>query len=321
MAKSNQKLWVITDGKIGDVNQCLGIAEALGGHIHQFIVSPRKLYSLLSPWGPVDHKALNNASQFFLGPFPDIAIASGRRAVPYLRYLKKKSNNKTLTVFLKDPRVGCKAADLIWVNSHDKLRGKNVLVTSTGPHRITERKLEMAAKNAPSHLRSLKQPRTAVLVGGNSRHHFFSESDIQSFAQALKQHNKTHSLMITASRRTPAKLAQILATLGEKENNYLWDGSGDNPLLPFLALSDNIIVTTDSANMLGEAAVTGKPIYGFQPSGGHPKFEQLTNELKRLGALTDFPYETTATNYEPINATPIIANWIRKQLDQRNNKG
>ena len=70
-------------------------------------------------------------------PFPDLVIASGRRAAPYVKAIKQASGGRTFTVILKDPRTGGSAADFLWVPAHDRLRGDNVLATLTSPHRIS----------------------------------------------------------------------------------------------------------------------------------------------------------------------------------------
>ncbi|WP_442881052.1 ELM1/GtrOC1 family putative glycosyltransferase [Bosea sp. (in: a-proteobacteria)] len=115
-------LWVLTDGKAGDEVQCLGVAERLGLAPEIRRVSPGRPWSWLMPRGPIDpREGPDRPGSPLRPPFPDIAIASGRRAVAYLRALKKASNGRSFTVFLKDPRTGATAADLIWVPQHDRL--------------------------------------------------------------------------------------------------------------------------------------------------------------------------------------------------------
>ena len=70
-------------------------------------VKPRSAYSWLMPLGP-DRPAGAAAGQDspIAPPFPDILVASGRRAVAYLRHVKQASGGRTFTVFLKDPAHG-----------------------------------------------------------------------------------------------------------------------------------------------------------------------------------------------------------------------
>src|SRR5690606_38590692 len=116
------------------------------------------------PWGPVDPREARAADGPLRPPFPDVAIGSGRRSVPYIRRLRRAG---VFTVFLKDPVAGSAVADLIWVQAHDRLRGDNVLVTLTPPHRFSADRLA-AARGAPlSEIAGLARPRVAVLVGGD----------------------------------------------------------------------------------------------------------------------------------------------------------
>ena len=75
--------------------------------------------------------------------------------------------------------------------------------------------------------------------------------------------------MATPSRRTPAELAAaVRENIGD---GFFWDGAGDNPYPAMLALADAMLVTGDSANMVGEATATGAPVHVFEPSGGVDK--------------------------------------------------
>ncbi len=138
------------------------------------------------PLGPIDPQERPQAKDSPIAPpFPDILVASGRRAVAYLRHVRQASGGKTFTVFLKDPRTGAKTADLIWVPEHDQLRGSNVIVTLTPPHRISQARLAAAREAPDPRLAGLKHPRVAVLAGGDSRHHHFTPEDADRFVAAL----------------------------------------------------------------------------------------------------------------------------------------
>jgi mitochondrial fission protein ELM1 len=241
-------------------------------------------------------------------PFPDLLIASGRRAVPYLRFVKRASGGRTFTVFLKDPRTGPETADFIWVSEHDRLRGPNVLATLTPPHGVLPGKLAEARTHPDPRLTGLPHPRVAVLVGGSSRHHRFTPADTARLTAQLETlAGNGASLMITASRRTPPALKDALADLARRRGGFFWDGSGPNPFVAMLALADAVVVTADSTNMVGEAAATGRPILLFEPEGGHPKFEAFLNGLKSKGIVHAFSGSLVGEPYPPLNATLEIA--------------
>ena len=47
------RLWVLTDGKIGDDVQCLAVARALSPAFEKRVIAPRALFAALAPWGPI----------------------------------------------------------------------------------------------------------------------------------------------------------------------------------------------------------------------------------------------------------------------------
>jgi hypothetical protein len=316
------RAWVLTDGKAGDEEPCRGVAEALGLEPELRRVSPRALFAWTMPWGPPDPaEGPGRAESPIRPPFPDLVIASGRRSVPYLRAVSRRSGGRVVTVFLKDPRTGPGTADLIWVPEHDALRGPNVLATLTPPHRISPERLRAAAAAPDPRVAALPSPRVAVLAGGDSRHARFTEADVTRFAAELRRlRDSGPSLMITPSRRTPPALRRALADLSGPRV-FLWDGTGENPYLPMLALAEAIVATADSFNMIGEAAATGAPILVFEPSGGHPKLRRFLKAMARHGAVQPFAGRLEGERYEPIDSTPVIAAAVAAAFARRRSLG
>jgi len=301
---------VLIDGKVGDEQQCFGVADALGLVPELRLVRPRRPFAWLAPHGPLDPRERPGRPEGPLPePYPDLVIASGRRAVPYLPALKRASGGRVFTVFLKDPRTGRGAADFLWVSEHDRLRGDNVLVSLTAPHRVSSARLEAARAAPDPRLAGLRRPLVAVLVGGDSHHHRFTDADQARLVADLSRLAREDGArpMITASRRTPPALCDSLGRLAAETGGFFWDGTGENPYIAMLALADAVVVTADSANMLGEAAATGVPVLVFTPTGGHPKFETLVAGLEAHGAARPFRGRLEGDRYEPLDTTPAVA--------------
>ncbi len=307
-------IWVLTDGKAGDEVQCLGVAERLGVTPEIRRVAPRAPFAWLMPRGPIDpREAPDRPGSPLRPPFPDIAIASGRRAVSYLRALRKASNGRSFTVFLKDPRVGTGAADLIWVPEHDRLRGENVLVTVTSPHGLSPVRLEQARLRPHPAIAALPSPRAAVLAGGDSRHHRFLSDDIARFAGLLDQlAGSGVALMGSRSRRTSPELDAAVAAVFARHGGWWWDGTGENPYVALLAHANAIVTTADSTNMIGEATATGAPILVFEPHGGYGKLAKFLEALKRQGAVHHFEGRLEGERYQPLDSTTEIADAVRR---------
>lgn len=319
MQKPTLSVWVLSDGKIGDEGQCLAVAEALGADAVIKRIAPRALFAAAMPWGGIDPKdAPDKPGSPIAGPYPDLCIASGRRAVAYLRAVKKASGGRTFTVFLKDPRTGTKDADLIWVPEHDRLRGPNVIATLVSPHRFTPERLALLRANPPAALAALPSPRVAVLVGGRSRDFDFSPADAERLLVDLDALAVHARLMVTASRRTPDRLKEAVLGLARAKGGFGWDGTGDNPYPAMLALADAFVVTADSANMISEAVSTGKPVMVFEPSlrfgRKGRRIRSFMAALEAKGAVRKFQGRLESYAYEPLVSVPTIASAIRAAM-------
>ncbi len=301
--------WILTDGKAGDLAQCEGLAVAMGLDPERRVVKPRPPFTWLMPRGPIDpREGPSRPGSPIAPPFPDLVIASGRRAVPYVRAVKRLSKGRAFTIFLKDARTGPSAADFIWVPAHDRLRGPNVMTTLTSPHRLSQEALAAARAAPPARIAALASPRVAVLVGGDSRHHSFKPDDSRRFAEALDRLAASGaSLMGSRSRRTPESLAALVGESFARAGGWWWDGTGPNPYVALLANADAIVVTADSVNMIGEAAATGVPVLVFEPTGGHRKVGRFLDGLADHGVVHRFEGNLVGARYEPLDSTQEIA--------------
>jgi mitochondrial fission protein ELM1 len=308
--------WIISSGLIGHEINCRGIASALGLSPQIRRVSPRLLFAAFAPFGPIDpREAADRPNSPVAPPFPDLLIASGRRAVPYLRYLKRASKGRTFTLFMQDPRTGRRAADAIWVAEHDDLRGDNVIVTLTSPHILRPEVLAAARRRIDPRIADLPRPRIAMVLGGDSLNHRFRKRDaaaLKTIVALVLQHG--YGLMVTPSRRTPKTVrAAIREALGGAKA-FLDDGTGSNPYVDILANADAIIVTGDSVNMVGEAVATGVPVHVYEPSGGHPKMTGFLDRLVEAGAVRRWRGRLEQFDYPPIDATPVIAREVARRF-------
>jgi mitochondrial fission protein ELM1 len=303
---------VLGSGKAGHETNALGVAEALGAAYELRRVAPRAPFLWMSPFGPVDPRE----RALFEKPAPDIVIASGRVTVPYLRAFKRKAGARLLAVFLQDPRFARKTMDLIWVPEHDRLRGANVIATLTSPHPFSARRLAVARATPDPRLAALPGPRCAIVLGGPSGAQHFTADDVRRLAAATRAIvSQGFSIMATPSRRTPPELLAAVREGLADAPGFVWDGEGDNPYPSILALADALLVTGDSANMVGEATVTGAPVHVFEPSGGRSaKLAGAIDALERRGAVRRFSGRIERFTYTPIDSSGEIAAEIARRF-------
>jgi mitochondrial fission protein ELM1 len=264
------------------------------------------------PYGPADPRD----DVIMNRPFPDILIASGRRAVPYLRKIRRLSCGRTFCVFLKDPRTGPSTADLIWAPEHDAVRGPNVLVSPTSPHCFPPQQIAMQREKLVPEIMALPHPRTTVLLGGTTKAYRYDNTALTRLKGHLQAAAKAGGgFMLSSSRRTEASLMATALAAIDGCPQIVWEGSGEkNPYANFLAGADAFVITADSTNMLSEATTTGRPIFYFEGTGGSKKIRHMLHNLTAAGVAQPFVGDLAAPSYQPIDVTMQIAEAIKAGL-------
>jgi len=316
------KCWIISEPKAGMDTQTTGVAEALGVNYEMKRVGFPGVKKLTAPWGRVPRSEQFGApGAAFAPPWPNLAIATGRASIPYLRELKRRAGASVFTVVLLDPQTGPKTADLIWVPAHDRRRGANVVTTVISPHGFSPERIARLREQMPPEIAALPAPRIAVLLGGRNGSYQFSEADDQRLKASIESLAALGaSFMITPSRRTHARLLDVTEEATRNAPRILWDGIGPNPYPDFLAHADAFVVTADSVNMTGECCVTGRPVYVFAPTGGKAKFHRFHESLGALGATRPLPVTVECLpnwSYAPLYATRDIAREIEVRFQRR----
>lgn len=315
--------WVVTDGKPGMENQCLGLAEALG------LTPVVKRVSLRSPWRQLS-PYLRLGNRFAAGPngdpirppWPDLLIGTGRQSIAPSLAVRKLSHGRTFTVQIQDPQIGPRHFNTVVVPRHDRLRGANVLVTRGALHRVTPKILADAGERHAARLAHLPHPRIAVLIGGNNGVYALTPTITGDVAEKLAALSRAHGagLMVTPSRRTGEDNEAILRARLSGLPAEVWDGTGENPYFAYLSLADAIVVTCDSVSMTSEACSTGKPVYVIDLEGGSPKFRAFHDGLVKDGITRPFTGDLDHWTYPTFNDTEEVANEVRHRLLAHRNK-
>jgi len=269
-----QRALVVSDGRRGIENQALGLAERLAGLVPLTIET---LHLPRSGAVPAPPEGI------------DLWIGCGRAAVRAI-HAHRKALPGARFVYLQDPRADHALFDLIIAPRHDRLSAPNAFSIIGSPNRITPQRLKQGEAEFAERLAVLPGPRAAVLIGGDSKHHRFTDAACADLLTAVERiRAQAGSIMITPSRRSPETFRQALAErFGGDRNVWLHDGDGPNPYFAFLAAADWICVTEDSTNMLCEAASAGKPVYRLAVDGNPGKFRHLYAGLEGEGAVRPF---------------------------------
>ncbi len=311
------QIWAISDGRAGNARQAEALAEALAGgaEIGRLLLTPR------APWRWAAPRHLPGAGAAFgpgfarlLAAPPRIAVGCGRQAALATRLLRGAGAR---AVQILDPRIDPGHWDLLVVPEHDRLRGGRVLTALGSLHPVDETWLAQArAAFAP--LADLPRPRTAVLLGGGSRHLDFGAAGFARLADVLDGviAREDGSIMATASRRSPPELRSALEQRWGHAPHLVWCGpeDGPNPYPGLLAWADRILCSADSVNMVSEACATAAPVFVFEPEtarGGPRRFLDGLLARGRIRAMdaTLAPFEAT-----PLRETARVAELVRARL-------
>lgn len=332
MAKSKE-CWVVTDGRAGIENQALGLAEAVARETD--LIVTRKRISVAAPWrllprllwgDPFSRLARDGA--LLRPPYPDLWIGCGRMSVPLTMAAKKRSPD-TFTVQLQNPRAPLNAFDLVIPPEHDRINANNVFSILGSPNRITSAKLSADAEALAPLIDHLPSPRVAVLIGGSNSANKVDQAQAERLISVLETALESGvGLMVTTSRRTPESILKALGAFDSHDHIFLWtdqdSGFLANPYFGMLGAADHILVTEDSVNMAGEAALTGQPVHIYRwRDAGHrkprDKFSLFLEALEAQGACREFSGRFDRWAYAPLDETHRAAVELVRRWDDAMN--
>jgi hypothetical protein len=313
--------WIVTSGEAGHRTQARGLALAVAPDAREFTVDLR------APWRwlpgdrtPFTLQGLTSTSDRPTPPWPDLIVSSGRRAAAVAIAIRRASRGGAIVVAVPDPHTDPSAFDLVVCLNHDPASGPNVLSLPTAVHDLTPAKLDQASRQWREKLRAPGRDLIGVLLGGAAHHRALTLTQWGQMFTALERlRGETGArLAITPSRRTSPEVRALLATRFEDDPEaFLWDLQGDNPYHGILALSDRLVVTSDSVSMVSEALATraSVEVYG-RP--GSPRHVRFIDQLEAKGLLRPFTGDPRpAPSKGPINATDAAAEAVRALLRER----
>ncbi len=316
------RVWMLADNRPGNVNQALGLAEALGEPFAVKTVGYSQMARLPNWMLPAKLSGITAASRDRLTtPWPDLVIGAGRRTAPIGRWVKRQ-NPALCLVQLMWPG-SADDFDLIAVPEHDRVPDHPVVMRTVGsPHRLRPALLQAAAAELAPRLSGLPRPYVVCLVGGRNKHVAFTPGDAASLIEGARTlaEERGGSLLVTTSRRTDqASFEAVMQTLSGPYLAHRWRAEGDNPYLGMLGNADAVVVSADSASMCMEASALGKPVFLHRPAAGVPKkFKLLHERLADHGCLRPLGFPWFDVDEPPENPATAIAKAIRHLFMVRN---
>ncbi len=315
--RPDETVWVLDDPRSPTAAEGIGIAERLGVPFRRVpltwnwmahLAALSRRGSLMGLAGATSRPA-GGAALLAAEPGPALVISAGGRAAAVALWLKARFGCRI--VHCARTRLGAlmrgDAYDLLVILEHDQSpAAANVLPVLVPPHRISPLLLRQAAAAWEERQAHLPHPRVALLVGGPVR-----GTDMQpALAHALGRKvagltaQLRGSVLASTSRRTGGEATDALAAGLARSLHvlYRWGEPGANPYLGFLATADAIVVTADSASMLGEACATRAPVYVALPELAGLRQRRLIASLTGAGQVRSL--------------ASSLAPWPRTELDE-----
>lgn len=290
-------IWVVTDGRAGNENPALGLADRvvrrLGSSgpsvtVHRIRLRrfaealPAPLWPLLGasaegwPFRGLAEGADLGRQAADPAMRPMLAIGAGRRSAPVVAALGALTGGDVRTIQLLDAKLAPERFDLTIAPKHDGLTGPRRLATIGSLHSVDP----AAPPPEDPRLPSGRRPRAALLIGGKSKSASFGAPERDGLLRAIQDLTaRGAAIAATASRRTPEADAATLAAATREAGGFFWDGHGDNPYRALLFWADALIVTADSVNMASEACALGKPTFIAPAERLAPKFRAFHRAL------------------------------------------
>jgi len=313
------RCWGLSIGVAGMLSQMRGLANAIGYELEPKRTRLERLWRWLPlTILPRSLRVIREPEQFFTDDPPRLIIACGRHSVAPSIWLKRRWGDRVVSVFIQDPLVDTSNFDFVVAPEHDGVRGKNVLSTRGALHHVNQDVLRAAARTELAvQLRDVSRNNVAVLLGGPNRYYGFAQSDVDQLTVHLATLAARHNvkLIIVPSRRTPERVCWLMQDRFGSDHD-IWDGQGENPYLPALAVADQIVVTGDSVSMASEAAATGRPIYIAHLTERIParRFRRFHESFRQAGITRSLDGRLQHWTYPILNETQAVADVIRERL-------
>lgn len=316
-AHASPTVCAVSDRRAGNLRQAEALANALGG-TQSILLEPRW------PWRAIAPRRFAGSARGYgralaqaLDSPPALAVGCGRQAALATRLLRECGAR---TVQILDPRIDPSHWDIVVVPRHDRLRGRNVLVSLGSLHPVDDLWLAQARARFGA-LAQLPRPRTTVLLGGSSRHVRFDRNEFDSLARQLDAAvaRDGGSLLLTTSRRTSPALSEAVRQRYADTPALVWSSpeDGENPYPGLLAWADRIVCSPDSVNMVSEASATQVPVHVYEPGLARGRVRDFLDALTAIGRIRPMDAKLASFDVDPLRETARIASEIRERLGLR----
>ncbi|KHO15233.1 nucleoside-diphosphate sugar epimerase [Acinetobacter baumannii] len=233
----------VSDGKAGHRSQALGLFQAMqrqqaNATFEEVSIHDLPIISLI--------KALFSSKNTLFEQAPDFIFGVGSHT-HFRVWLLGKIFKKAKTVILMKPNLPIVWFDYAVIPEHDGIpENSRVIVTRGALSPI---------RNENRH----QKARILIALGGSSKRHQWNQEKVLLSVQQIVEHNSDSEIILTTSRRTPAKFIDILRQ--QSFAQYLQicpvEQTPQGWIFEEMQKAEAVWVTEDSVSMIYEALTAG----------------------------------------------------------------
>ncbi len=246
--------WVLAAPGAGDQRQLLTLAGQLCGGARGFEDIDGIATVLADRVSGAARRPLSgDKAGRYAPPWPDLVLIAGGRSVVDARRIRKASGHRSRIVAIGRPWAAYAPLDLIVTTPQYRLPSAGNVVEIPLPLNAPPPVSADARERLRAALARVEAPTVGVLLGGNSGSFRFGPRAIERISGRLTD-------FVDASGAPAGALDALRERLGDKVTLLPWAPDAVNPYPAVLADCDALAVTGDSASMLAEACLSGKPV-------------------------------------------------------------
>lgn len=306
-------VWIISEGSPGHVSQSEGLVSALARRIslETAVIQTRpKLNgiarSLVRFW--MGNRALPAAfirhwlRCEFPASKPDLIVTSGGKAVFAARSLALKSGAPLVFLGERKPYPSGWFHTVFTPSPFET--GANDVPIEMIPTGITP---ESVAAAASAWADQPDGKLWAIIIGGASASHRFTDADWQALAEQMNALAAKHGIrwLVSTSRRTGEAAEQVLRKFLAPETiayAVWWAEKPEKKMAAILGTASWIFTTQDSVTMVTEAIASGRPVVVTMPSGTEIKpasfLHGYFSRLEKASRIVRVPIDVLG-NFQP----------------------
>ncbi len=321
-------LWVAVTDKIGHVNQCIALTDALG-------VAPARMKRIpgFNLRDRVGAKILRRFQGFVqslsllrgLPAGPLVLVISGRSSEYAAKLLRWRLGKRLFVVSVGPPINFPEVVDMAIMNqaSLPKWQRRRAKLGAA----VTLEEIPICGAMArrferPSLPRTHERRCLAVFVGGENKHFALVGEAFTSAMARIRDLacSGAAEVEIVLSRRTASRTEEIIREIfaGTPATVHGREDSGRYRAL--LGTADVFVVTPDSVTMLSEVCLTGKPVFALELEtlpGSDGEGERLVDEMVKRDVVCRFDGDIESISPqerldEAARIAPVVAARIRE---------